>query len=695
MPFRCMKMNPHFGSRLVAILSVLTSVAASQAVLGASVSLYDVGKTVNYEQTSDSSVTLATDSAYAFQAFAVATSSQSVFGALVYPPGSQFNVISLQQDGTLWSDQETYNSQVDLDSAFSTGSYSNSWITPAGFESALLTLPAGTYPNSPQISNYAAAQTVDATKDFTLNWNAFAGAGANDFVLVTVSDDSSTVGFRTGFPGQPNALAGTAQSVNIPANTLKSGVNTVIVGFNKVASRDTTSLAGAVGITTYSAATTITVTVGGTTTGGGGDTTPPTLVSATPPNSVTTSVPATTPVVFTFSEAMTSSESIIWNFQGFDASKIVYSWSTDQKTLTAKYTGGFPSGVISWVLNQSGFTDLAGNQLTGGANLFGFFTVAGGQGGGGNTNNPCGSSTNSTHSGTFTIFKQISYLQGSSNAPTIDPEQGANFGASVVSPTNNPITQVTLTLPTGATITLSNVFGFFLANEQFSSQGAMDAAYPSGTYTAHIQRTTGSATATVTLSANPYPPTPQISNFDLLKSYDATIDETLRWLPFTGAQTQDGISLNVRDSAGHDFQAPDPCIPRALTNTATSIVIPKNTFASGSPIEGSLMFSKYSTFDTNSVPGIVIFAGASRSTSFKPQSADSVQPVLQNFSRATDGTVHFQVSAGVGANLLVEVSNDLVTWTTVSSGIAASGTMDVIDSQAVGQPYRFYRASSL
>jgi hypothetical protein len=80
-----------------------------------------------------------------------------------------------------------------------------------------------TQPNAPHVTNYTAAQAINPAAPFTLGWDPFTGgAGASNFVYLNITRSGTNV-FQTGSPGTSNALAGTALTVTIPANTLPAG----------------------------------------------------------------------------------------------------------------------------------------------------------------------------------------------------------------------------------------------------------------------------------------------------------------------------------------------------------------------------------------------------------------------------------------------------------------------------------------
>ena len=66
------------------------------------------------------------------------------------------------------------------------------------------------------MSNFNAAQTVDASQPFTLTWDAFPGGTSADIISVAIGQAFSST--NTGLPG-------TATSITIPAGRLQAGSN--------------------------------------------------------------------------------------------------------------------------------------------------------------------------------------------------------------------------------------------------------------------------------------------------------------------------------------------------------------------------------------------------------------------------------------------------------------------------------------
>ena len=117
--------------------------------------------------------------------------------------------------------------------------------------------------------------------------------------------------------------------------------------------------------------------------------------------------------------------------------------------------------------------------------------------------------------------------------------------------------------------------------------------------------------------------------------------------------------------AGHNFSAPDPCVPRELANTATSIVIPKGTFALAGEIDGSLTFTKASSQDT-SIADLSGFAVYSKMTEFKLRSGSTSTTGLR-FSQPVslaNGSIQIAVTGEPSSSHVVESSTDLKNWNT-------------------------------
>jgi hypothetical protein len=114
--------------------------------------------------------------------------------------------------------------ESELEAAYPGGSYGLRFTQSGEPERVInMSMPANNVP-VPKILNYTEAQAIEAAADFTLEWNAFNGAGTDDFLMVSVSDeDTGDVVFEAPDYCLPRELAVTATSVVIPAGTLVDG----------------------------------------------------------------------------------------------------------------------------------------------------------------------------------------------------------------------------------------------------------------------------------------------------------------------------------------------------------------------------------------------------------------------------------------------------------------------------------------
>ena len=410
------------------------------------------------------------------------------------------------------------------------------------------------------------------------------------------------------------------------------------------------------------------------------------------PQSGTEEVAVNTPITFLFSEEMASAQSIEWsanvNPAGFN-----YTWLNDGMVLVATYLPGFPGNTtISWKLNptagNANFRDLAGNLLPISEFSGTFKTAAGG----GGTVDPCEGGGQNSGAGFGSISKQVSYVQTGNAAPVLDLEQPPTFGASFRQATNQTVTGVTVSGPAGA-VTLTNQFGTYFAFNLFNTAAALEAKFPAGNYTMNA---TGAGAVTLAVGTPAQLPVPQVSNLPALLTMDVTKDYTMNFSAFTGANAStDGIFISIVGDGGGEFHAPDPCVPRTLPVTASSVVIPANTFKAGEKLTGTISFSR-GAFNTNSVANTSFSSAVINSTKFEFTAGGGggtpVKPTWTSIVRNADGTITYTVQADAGTALSFEGSDRPDTgWVQVSTAVVATGTYQLtIDPKLA--PKRFFRA---
>ena len=197
------------------------------------VTTFTLGKIYLYDQTSAGAPTSDTNVPYAFEAVTVLASNRTATAITLTLPNNG-GTSNLTQNFVEHEDYylfyDTQSSNV-LETTFPAGSYAFNVMAAASNQTVSVALaPASNQPNAPHASNYAEAQSVNASQPFTLKWDAFSGGTSGDYISVSV--DGGTEVWKTGDFGTTNALPGTATSVTIPAGILTSNNSyTVNIGF--------------------------------------------------------------------------------------------------------------------------------------------------------------------------------------------------------------------------------------------------------------------------------------------------------------------------------------------------------------------------------------------------------------------------------------------------------------------------------
>ncbi|MBI2928652.1 MAG: Ig-like domain-containing protein [Verrucomicrobia bacterium] len=217
----------------------------------ADVSIFGAVKGQAFEQSGAGLPQLRTGTPFQFRAFVELTAPASVTTARVTLPGGSSKTLVPKTESLEFG--ENLSSQVALDSAYPNGRFTLTLETVRdGTVTSALDLTGNAYPNAPHVSNYTAAQTIDATDDFTLTWDAFAGGGLNDVIQVRIEDAGQTVFETSARPDEQDGLDGLATSVVIPARTLIAGKTySATLLFAKATDVDFTTYAGVIGFAGY------------------------------------------------------------------------------------------------------------------------------------------------------------------------------------------------------------------------------------------------------------------------------------------------------------------------------------------------------------------------------------------------------------------------------------------------------------
>ena len=177
-----------------------------------------------FVQTNAAPPSLQTSAPFALHAAAQKCSSIGLVNAVLQLPGG--TRFPLETNRTGFSLLAQYESQSRLDAAYPDGIYTLAIQTLSeGAITAPLTVVSSAVP-SPRVSNWEAAQTINADAEFLLQWAPFTNGTSADWIKLTVRDEATNMVFETADPvisGQAGLLNGTNSQVVIPGETLLPG----------------------------------------------------------------------------------------------------------------------------------------------------------------------------------------------------------------------------------------------------------------------------------------------------------------------------------------------------------------------------------------------------------------------------------------------------------------------------------------
>ena len=220
----------------------------------ADVAIVVATKGQSFSQTTPNSPVLAPGTPFAFSAFVDLTTPGAVNTVSLRLPNGTTLQLAKDENGMSFHLDYPAVSQSALDAVYPNGTYTFT-INAAhdGLKTVTVILSGDSYPSTPRISNYTAAQSINPAMDFAFSWDAMAGATVSDFMQLRLEDDQGDV-FRTGDePGAPGALNGLSTSVVSQRHTLST--STLYSGrlfFAKLVNVNTTSYPGVTAIAAYS-----------------------------------------------------------------------------------------------------------------------------------------------------------------------------------------------------------------------------------------------------------------------------------------------------------------------------------------------------------------------------------------------------------------------------------------------------------
>lgn len=216
---------------------------------------YGVFKENKFNQTDVGTLTPGTNP-FRIIAFSQATSNGSITGGTVsLPAGSSATspkTLTASNDGTgFYTFQDKLADQATLDSNYANGTYVLH-ITGASLTtySANLSLTGGVYPSvTPTVTNTnwsGGNLIVDPSTSFTLNWGGFTGNTASDKIVLNLQNTATNQSVFFQF------LAGSTTSQTFSAGFFQPNqLYKANLMFLKVASTDTSDIAGSTGLAGY------------------------------------------------------------------------------------------------------------------------------------------------------------------------------------------------------------------------------------------------------------------------------------------------------------------------------------------------------------------------------------------------------------------------------------------------------------
>lgn len=663
-------------------MSIAASLLVAAAPAFAGISAYGLFKGRNQNQTGPG--TLVDDSggeSYGVFAFIATAGPDELTLGQANIPGKLFPIFfGTGDDPTAAIYEQSYPSKAELDADIPNGTV-NFLIIDSDFANfnASLSVSGDSYPTASPIGNYAAAQAIDPAQPFTMEWTAPAGMTAGDYVVVSLHNADGEI-TRSPMPWQAGAMAGTATSFTIPANTLSGDELEANLTFVKVGGRNTTAISGAVGLTGYFASVSIPLKAGSGSSGG--DTTKPTLANYAP--GLGAQVDPATPLVLNFSEPMQPTQDVLW-INVANSGSITYTWSNGGQTLTCAMPGGFPAGAaVIWGLNPSGFKDLAGNTLAG-EGAGGSFSIK-------NTVvEPCANNPTERRNFYF-VMKDVGFVQTSAADPVEGRSDGdpvGQFGAFFTPGTGVTVSAASVRLPDGTVRPLSAVLGQYFTSGSAVSAAALNTAFPAGTYTGTV--TVGGQTGNLALTMAGAPPVPKCANFAAAQAIDPKSAFTLQWNPFTGAAANDRVEVIITDDQGRTIlQAPNECAnpPVTLANSATSIQLAANLLAEGKTYHVELRFQKIGATASSAAPAYEGTSGYGHATKFTLKTTGGVPDTvtITGYRVAADGRFEVDVQAGAGKTVFLEAWVNFSMWEQVNGAVTGANGQATLKDQRTQIP---------
>ena len=300
----------------------------------------------------------------------------------------------------------------------------------------------------------------------------------------------------------------------------------------------------------------------------------------------------------------------------------------------------------------------------------------------------------------YVVSKASYYEQNSSSATALNAAVPYSFLAEIENLPTLPVTASSSVAPpsggTGA-IALTPFSAGYRYTAGYANQAALDAAFPNGTYTFHINTSSSGYVVPLALSPQSYPTNiPTITNSGWA-SGDLVVNPaqsyTFTWHGFAGFHLNFGIQGNGTGT----FNGAAYSVANPTTGNA-SYTLAANTLTAGQNYQATLEFDTATAVNTTSVTGANGIAAFGDQTSFTifAQTPGSAGALVWN--AGTDAAGNWNTTSaiwGTGAGNSAWVNGSVAaignggtagTITIASSGVSVSGiTFNAVSAAAPGQ----------
>ena len=228
------------------------------------------------------------------------------------------------------------------------------------------------------------------------------------------------------------------------------------------------------------------------------------------------------------------------------------------------------------------------------------------------------------------------------------------------------------------------------------TQASLDMYYGNGNYTlAFGTPHEGNKSLTLSVSSDAFPPAPQISNFNLLQTVDASQPLTISWDSWVGGGINDSIRLRIQDAHNNPvFETPALGKAGSLDGRTTHVDVPAGLLLLGQTYSVRLIFKRFLTLDTTTYPAVLGLSDVYAQTKFKLQTRAGLagSPFINHESMGPGQVFQLSIKVTPGLTYRIDGSGNLVQWIPLATNIASSENLLFQDANSSLRPSFFYRA---